>query len=39
MSRNTIKTYVRNAYRKIGVTTRPQVVSWCVRHGFPPPTD
>jgi len=39
LSINSVKTYIRSAYRKIGVTTRPQVVSWCVRHGFPPPND
>ena len=39
VSVNSVKTYIRSAYRKIGVTTRPQVVSWCVRHGFPPPRD
>ena len=39
VSVNSVKTYIRSAYRKIGVTTRPQVVSWCVRHGFPPPND
>jgi DNA-binding NarL/FixJ family response regulator len=37
VSVNSVKTYIRSAYRKIAVTTRPQVVSWCVRHGFPPP--
>jgi DNA-binding NarL/FixJ family response regulator len=36
LSINSIKTYIRSAYRKIGVTTRAQVVAWCVRHGFPP---
>ena len=39
LSVNSIKTYIRSAYRKIGVTTRPQVVAWCVQHGFPPPAD
>jgi DNA-binding NarL/FixJ family response regulator len=38
VSVNSVKTYIRSAYRKIGVTTRAQVVSWCVRHGFPPAT-
>ena len=38
LSINSIKTYIRSAYRKIGVTTRPQVVAWCVCHGFTPPT-
>ena len=38
VSVNSVKTYIRGAYRKIGVTTRPQVVLWCVRHGFPPPS-
>jgi len=31
---NTVKTYIRTAYRKIGVTNRSQAVLWCVRHGF-----
>ena len=39
VSVNSVKTYIRSAYRKLGMTTRAQVVSWCVRHGFPPPTD
>ncbi len=39
LSVNSIKTYIRSAYRKIGVTTRSQVVAWCVRHGFPPPEE
>ncbi|VXB28448.1 response regulator transcription factor [Nocardioides sp. AX2bis] len=33
---NTIKTYIRSAYRKIGVTTRPQAVIWAMSHGFEP---
>jgi DNA-binding NarL/FixJ family response regulator len=37
LSVNSIKTYIRSAYRKIGVTTRSQVVAWCVQQGFPPP--
>jgi DNA-binding NarL/FixJ family response regulator len=37
LSINSVKTYIRNAYRKAGVTTRSQAVAWCVRHGFPPP--
>ena len=39
LSVNSIKTYIRSAYRKIGVTARPQAVAWCVRHGFPPPAE
>jgi DNA-binding NarL/FixJ family response regulator len=39
LSVNSIKTYIRSAYRKIGVSTRPQVVAWCMQHGFPPPPD
>jgi len=39
LSVNSIKTYIRSAYRKIGVTTRAQVVAWCLRHGFPPPEE
>jgi DNA-binding NarL/FixJ family response regulator len=36
LSPNTVKTYVRSAYRKIGVTTRAQAVNWCLRRGFDP---
>lgn len=31
---NTVKTYVRTAYRKIGVTNRAQAAIWAVQHGF-----
>ena len=37
LSINSVKTYIRSAYRKVGVTTRAQAVSWCVRNGFPTP--
>ncbi len=37
LSINSVKTYIRSAYRKVGVTTRSQAVSWCVLHGFPLP--
>lgn len=33
---NTLKTYIRTAYRKIGVTSRTQAVNWCLQHGFEP---
>ena len=33
---NTIKTHIRTAYRKIGVSTRAQAVLWGVRNGFEP---
>ena len=36
ISINSVKTYVRTAYRKIGVTRRSQAVSWGMRHGFQP---
>ncbi len=36
LSPNTIKSYVRTIYRKIGVTSRTQAVLWGVRHGFSP---
>jgi DNA-binding NarL/FixJ family response regulator len=29
---NTLKTYIRTAYRKIGVSRRPQAVLWAARH-------
>lgn len=34
LSINTVKTYIRSAYRKVGVTTRPQAVIWALEHGF-----
>ena len=34
VSINSVKTYVRAAYRKIGVTRRSQAVSWGLRAGF-----
>lgn len=36
VSLNTLKCYIRQAYRKIGATTRAQAVSWAIQHGFPP---
>ncbi len=33
---NTVKTYLRTAYRKIGVTRRTQAVLWGIEHGFSP---
>ena len=33
LSINSIKSYIRGAYRKIHVTTRSQAVLWAVRHG------
>jgi DNA-binding NarL/FixJ family response regulator len=34
LSINSVKTYIRGAYRRIGVTSRSQAVVWCVQHGF-----
>ena len=34
ISINSVKTYVRTAYRKIGVSRRSQAVSWGVQHGL-----
>jgi two-component system, NarL family, response regulator LiaR len=36
LSINSVKTYVRTAYRKMGVSTRAQAVLWAVTHGFMP---
>jgi DNA-binding NarL/FixJ family response regulator len=36
LSPNTVKSYIRSVYRKIGVTSRTQAVLWGVRHGFTP---
>jgi DNA-binding NarL/FixJ family response regulator len=34
LSINSVKTYVRNAYGKIGAANRSQAVGWAIRHGF-----
>jgi DNA-binding NarL/FixJ family response regulator len=34
ISINSVKTYIRTAYRKIGVARRSQAVSWGVQHGL-----
>ena len=39
LSINSIKTYIRSAYRKVGITHRAQAVAWAIQHGFPPPTE
>jgi len=36
LSKNSIKSYIRSAYRKIGVGSRTQAVLWGVTHGFMP---
>lgn len=36
LSINSIKTYIRTAYRKMGVTRRSQAVLWGVANGFEP---
>ena len=36
LSVNTIKSYIRSAYRKIGVTTRSRAMLWGIEHGFQP---
>ena len=38
ISLNTVKTYIRSAYRKIGVERRTQAVLWGVENGFRPDT-
>lgn len=35
LSVNTVKTYIRAAYRRIGVTRRTQAVIWAITHGLP----
>ena len=39
LSINTIKSYIRSAYRKIGVERRTQAVLWAIAHGFAPDTE
>ena len=36
LSPNTVKSYIRTIYRKIGVASRTQAVLWGVHHGFTP---
>lgn len=36
LSPNTVKSYIRSIYRKIGVASRTQAVLWGVEHGFSP---
>ena len=36
LSPNTVKSYIRSVYRKIGVESRTQAVLWGVQHGFTP---
>ncbi|MEJ9077870.1 response regulator transcription factor [Gordonia malaquae] len=36
LSINSVKTYIRTCYRRIGVSTRAQAVLWGAQHGFVP---
>lgn len=36
LSINSVKSYIRSAYRKIGATNRVEAVLWGVEHGFKP---
>ncbi len=38
LSINSVKTYIRSAYRKIGVDRRTQAMLWGMRNGFQPDT-
>src|SRR5215207_8794717 len=38
LSINSVKTYIRSAYQKIGVRTRTQALLWAVDNGFKPDT-
>ena len=37
LSINSVKTYIRSAYAKIGASSRSRSVAWCLQHGFAPP--
>lgn len=39
LSINSVKSYIRSAYRRIEVTSRSQAVVWCLQHGFEPPSE
>ena len=34
LSINSVKTYIRSAYRKVGVINRAQAVAWGIEQGF-----
>ena len=36
LSPNSVKSYIRSAYRKIGVATRAQAVAWGIQNGLLP---
>lgn len=36
LTMNTLKSHIRSAYAKMGVTSRAQAVSWALQHGFTP---
>nr|WP_281385975.1 LuxR C-terminal-related transcriptional regulator [Nocardioides luti] len=36
LSINSVKTYIRSGYRKIGVSRRTQAVAWGMAHGLGP---
>jgi DNA-binding NarL/FixJ family response regulator len=38
LSINSVKTYIRSAYRKIGVASRTQALMWAIDNGFRPDT-
>ena len=33
---NSVKSYIRSVYRKLGVTSRAKAVAWGLEHGFDP---
>ncbi|PYI69770.1 hypothetical protein CVV68_01285 [Arthrobacter livingstonensis] len=35
-SGNTVKTFIRSCYRRIGVANRPNAILWGLEHGFIP---
>lgn len=39
LSANTLKSHIRQAYRKIGASSRAQAVAWAMQHGFAPPDE
>ena len=37
LSANTLKSHIRQAYKKIGASSRAQAVAWALQNGFAPP--
>jgi len=39
LSINSVKSFIRTAYKKVGVTSRSQAVAWAIAHDLANPAD